>query len=139
MKIDETVRRETIHVIEGVIILSVVMELCWFLLGWWNYTILLGNLLGAAAGIANFFLMGQMVAQVMEKEPEEQKKLVRQSQLKRSLMLFAAMIIAGLLPWFDLFATIIPILFPRMIIMRIGTQGQEKANKKEKRRKRIGL
>ena len=48
-KIDPTVQKETKYIAAVVIVLSAAMEAVFLVLGKWNYTVLLGNALGALA------------------------------------------------------------------------------------------
>lgn len=55
-KIDGTVVRETCFVALAALLFSSVMEIIFLIAGRWDYTVLLGNLLGAAVSVLNFFL-----------------------------------------------------------------------------------
>ena len=57
-KIDSVVLRETGYIALWVLIFSVLMEAVFLVTGYFDYTVPLGNLLGAAATVLNFFLMG---------------------------------------------------------------------------------
>ena len=57
-KIDPTVQKETKYIAAVVIVLSAAMEAVFLVLGKWNYSVLLGNALGALAAVGNFLLMG---------------------------------------------------------------------------------
>ena len=71
MRIDPAVRQMTWYITVFVILLSVLMELVFLLLHRWDYTVLLGNLLGAAIAIVNFFLMGLAVQKAVDQEEKE--------------------------------------------------------------------
>ncbi len=68
MKIDATVRRETIYIAVWVGILSLLMEAVFLIIGKWDYTVLLGNLLSGAVAVGNFFLMGYTVQKAVDHE-----------------------------------------------------------------------
>ncbi|MBE6613303.1 MAG: hypothetical protein E7632_12515 [Ruminococcaceae bacterium] len=116
-KVDAVVRRETLYIAVWVIILSVLMEAVFLILGAWNVNVLFGNLLGGAAAVLNFFLMGLTVQKALTKTEKEAKDLVRLSQTLRMLMLFVVAMIACLVPVFNLVAALVPLLFPRIAIM----------------------
>lgn len=117
MKIDQTILKETRYIAAWVLILSALMESVFLIGGWWNYTVLLGNLLGGAAAIGNFFLMGLSVQKALTKEEEkEQKSVMRVSMLYRNFLLLGIAALGALLPIFQVFATIIPLFFPRITI-----------------------
>ena len=57
-KIDPTVKRETYYIGVWVLLLSAVLQSVFLILGKWNYTVLLGNVLSAALAVGNFLLLG---------------------------------------------------------------------------------
>lgn len=114
MKIDSTVRRETLYVSSVVLLLSAVMQAVFIIIGKWNYTVLLGNVLSGIASILNFFLMGITVQKAVEKEEKEAKNLMKISQMLRMFMVAMFAMIGILLPCFNTFAVIIPLFFPRI-------------------------
>lgn len=116
-KIDATVRRETLYIAAWVIIFSAVMEAVFLVIGAWDITVLVGNLVGAAAAVLNFFLMGITVQKALGKPEKEAADLMRLSQTMRMMMLFAVALIVCLIPAFHLIASLIPLLFPRVAIM----------------------
>ena len=73
LKIDKTVRRETLFVAVYTVILSALMEAVFLLIGKWDYTVLLGNLLGAGGAVLNFFLMGLTVQSAVMKDEKDAK------------------------------------------------------------------
>ena len=60
-KVDGTVRKETIYIAAAVLILSMLMQAVFLIIKQWDYTVLLGNLLGGGVAVLNFFLMGLTV------------------------------------------------------------------------------
>lgn len=116
MKIDETVKRETGYVALWVLIFSAVLQAVFLILKKWDYTVLLGNLLSAAAVILNFFLMGLSIQKALEKDEKEAKGLMKLSQTYRFLFLAAVVAVGALLPVFHLWAVVIPLVFPRIAV-----------------------
>ena len=55
------VRKETAYVALWTVGLSALTELVFVLIGQWDYTVLLGNLLSGDIAVLNFFLMGLAV------------------------------------------------------------------------------
>ena len=92
------------------------MQSVFLVIGKWNYTILLGNLLGLCGGVGNFFLMGLTVQSALNKAEDDAKKLMKVSQSLRMLMLFVVAIVGHLAPCFSLIAVVIPLIFPRIAI-----------------------
>ncbi|MBQ7826234.1 MAG: ATP synthase subunit I [Clostridia bacterium] len=142
MKIEPTVRKETLRIAKGTCVLTVVMLLVFALLKQWNMTVLWGALLGTAVAILNFFLLGLSVQKAadmmkgveMPPEPEEDengeeqpaqplppevnqaKQRMQLSYTGRMIMMGAAGIMGLALPCFHAVATVLPLLFPRLII-----------------------
>lgn len=115
-KIDSTVIKETKYIAAWVIIFSVVMEAVFLIIGKWGYTVLLGNLLGGFCAVANFFAMGITVQKAVEKDEKEAKTAVKASQGLRTVILFAVVAIVADVPFFNTWAVVIPLLFPRIAI-----------------------
>ena len=116
-RIDPTVLKETKYIGLFTFILSVLLQSVLLVIGKWDYTVLLGNLLGAVAATGNFFLMGLTVQEALTKEEKEAKNLIKLSQSGRLFMLFTIALIGYLLSVFNTLAVIIPYLFPRIAIM----------------------
>ena len=115
-KIDPAVKRETLRVAIGSLILSFVMELVFVLIGKWDYTVLLGNLLGLFTAVLNFFLMAVTITNCMGMEKDKAALKIRASQFARLLMMGASAACAALLPCFNIWAALIPLLFPSLVI-----------------------
>ncbi len=115
-KIDSTVLKETAYVAAFTLIFSVLMQAVFLVIGKWNYTVLLGNLLGAAAAVGNFLLMGITVQTALNKEEKDAKSLIKLSQMLRMLMLFAVALVGHLVPVFNLVAVVVTYIFPRIAV-----------------------
>ena len=116
VRIDPVVKKETLKIALGTLILSVVMELVFVILGKWDMTVLFGNLLGAFAAVLNFFLMGMTVAKCVTLDKGKAALKIRASQYGRLLMLAAFAALGALLPCFNIIAVIVPLLFPQLVI-----------------------
>ena len=126
MKIDATVLKETRYIAMWVLIFSVLMQAVFLVLGKWNYTVLLGNLLSDAVLVGNFFLMGITVQRALEKEEKDAKATMKVSQLYRLLLLAAVLAVGVALPVFDTWAVVIPVIFPRLAIALRPFLGKDK-------------
>ena len=113
-KPDPTVLRETLYVAIWTVILSLLMEAVFVIISKWDYTVITGNLLGAAAAILNFFLMGVTVQSAVQKDEKDAANAMKLSQMLRMLLIFAVAALAALLPVFNVFACVIPLFFPRI-------------------------
>ena len=116
-KIDKVVLKETRYIAVVAIILSVLMQSVFLVIGKWTIAHLLGNVLGAFAAVLNFFLMGITVQKAVVKEEKEAKDLMKVSQTLRLFMMFFFALIGYFVPVFNLLAVIIPYLFPRIGVM----------------------
>ena len=117
IKVDGTVRRETLNILKWTAVLSAVMQAIALIVGVWDYTVLLGNLLGGAAAVLNFFLMGLTVQSCLGKDPKEAQGKMKASQTYRMLMLFLVALVGHLVPCFNLWAVVAPYFFPRVAIL----------------------
>ncbi|MBR5742912.1 MAG: ATP synthase subunit I [Clostridia bacterium] len=114
--IDPTVKRETLYIAAWTLLLTLLTEAVYLLLRRWDLTVLFGNLLGAAAAVLNFFLMGLTVQKAVGREEKDAANLMRLSQAGRLLLLVLVGLAAALVPLFDLIATLIPLFFPRLAV-----------------------
>lgn len=115
-KLDETVIRATKYIALWVLLLSVLTQAVFLVIGKWDYTVLLGNLLSGAAVIFNFLLMGLTVQRAVQKEEKDAKNFMKVSQIYRFLFLLVVLIIGVVLPCFSIWTVIIPLFFPRIAI-----------------------
>ena len=117
-KVDKTVKQETLYIGIWTVILSVMMQSVFLIIGKWDYTVLLGNILSGALAIANFFFIGITVQIAIAKNDEkEAKKVIRLSQSLRMLLIFVIVVLGVVLPVFNMWTSIIPLLFPRIAII----------------------
>ena len=122
-KLDKTVKKETIYISIWVLGLSIIMEAVFLLIlkDKYNYTVILGNLIGAIASIGNFLLLGITLQKIVDKDKDRVKTSMRFSQGYR-LILMAVIIIGGVLldkylHVVNMWAVIIPLIFPRIAIL----------------------
>ncbi|MBR2404406.1 MAG: ATP synthase subunit I [Clostridia bacterium] len=116
IKADKTVVKETLWISAWICVLSVIMQAVFIFAHLWSYKVLLGNLLGAAVMILNFFFMGITVQQALGKDEADAKKLMKLSQSLRTLFIFVCVVLGVVLPCFSTIATIIPLFFPRIAV-----------------------
>ncbi len=115
-KVDKTVLKETKYIASFVLIFSVLTQAVFLIIGKWDYTVLLGNVLSGIAAILNFFLMGISVQAAVDKEDKQARSTMKMSQSLRTLMLFAVAAVGVLLPCFNTATSLIPLFFPRIAI-----------------------
>ena len=115
-KIDPTVLKETTYIGGFTFILSLLMQSVFLIIGEWEYTVLLGNVLGAVASVGNFFLLGLTVQSAVLREEKDAKSLMKLSQTLRIFLLFIVAVIGYAVPFFNTIAVVVPYLFPRIAI-----------------------
>ena len=115
-KIDPTVLKETKYIALWVLIFSALMQAVFLVLRAWDYTALLGNLLGGGVAVLNFLLMGITVQNALQKEEKDAQSAAKVSQLYRNLRLLVVALIGVLLPVFNTWAVLISLFFPRIAI-----------------------
>ena len=123
--VDETVRKDTLFIAGVTLVCSALMQSVFLIIGQWDYTVLLGNLLGAALAVGSFFLLGLTVQKVITLPEDEAKAKIKVSQQLRLLMQVIGCALAGALPCFHLIATLIPLLFPRIGATVWGMMGNK--------------
>ncbi|MBQ4067127.1 MAG: ATP synthase subunit I [Clostridia bacterium] len=115
-KIDPTVKKETLYILVFTVILSALMQSVFLIIGKWEAELLYGNLVGIAAAVGNFFLMGLSVQRALEKDEKDAKGYMRFSQSLRFLGLFSVAVVAYLVPFLNPVTLVLTYLFPRVAI-----------------------
>ena len=115
-KIDPTVKKETLYIALFTLAASVVMEIVFLIVGYWSYRVILGNLLGFAAGVLNFFLMGYTVQEAVLLDEKGASKKIKLSQSLRLLMVAAFAIAGCVFKCFNPVAVLVPLFFPRIAV-----------------------
>ena len=116
MKVNKVVKQETLYIGIAGAVLSLLMQAVFLVFEWWNLTVLWGNLFGFGISLLNFFLMALTVQIAVEHSAEDAKRIMRSSQTKRSLLLMVAMAVVCLVDCFNIWAGLIPFLFPRIAV-----------------------
>lgn len=129
MKLAPSIRKETGHIVLGVVAGDVIMLVVFALLKKMDWTVLLGTLLGSVAAIGNFFLMAVNLQKAME-DPDQAKLLVRRSYSRRMIGLVAVMIVGFAAPCFHVVAVVIPFLLPSVTIKLMQLLGLNKPKEK---------
>ena len=78
--IDPTVRKESLYIASVTGILSLLLQAGFLVAMRWDYTVLLGNLLGGVTAAGNFLLMGITVQKAVTKEQKPAADLMKFSQ-----------------------------------------------------------
>ena len=117
MKISDTVIKETRYIAVFSCVLSLLMQAVFLIvLRRFDYTVLLGNLLGLIIGVGNFFFMGIGIQKALEKDEKSAKGVLKFSQTARFFGFFVLAMAGVLLQCFNTVAVLVPIFFPRIAI-----------------------
>ena len=116
---DPAVKKETGYIAVWVVLLSLVMEAVFLLAGYWDLSVLFGNLGGAAVAVGNFFLMALIATRIMNKaleagKPEDTVSKVKATASARLLGCVGLCVILIAVFKTNVYATLIPLLFPRI-------------------------
>ncbi|MBQ9510936.1 MAG: hypothetical protein IJR55_04525 [Clostridia bacterium] len=124
MKIDQTVKRETFHIICGALIMSILEQSVFLIIKKWDFTVLLGNLLMAVIFVLDFFFLGITLQSVVKKQDSgEIKKSMMLSRLLRYGMIAAAFACGLIFPkLFNVWAMIPPLFFNRISLAVIAAR-----------------
>lgn len=118
MKIDKTVIKETKYIASFVIIFSVLMQAVFLIISKWHYTVLLGNIYGAAITVGNFFAMGLFVQKAVMQEEKDAKQTLKTSQSIRfsALLLLTGVGVAIFKNHYSWIGVVAPLVFPSIAI-----------------------
>ena len=117
MRLDSASRQETGFVALWVTIAILPVQGAFILLKEWDYTVLLGSVLGSITAIVNFVLMCLMVQKAVTQDRKQAKNTVQLSQGLRLMAQGLVLVLAACLPMvFSIWSTAIPLLVPRAAI-----------------------
>ncbi len=115
-ELDPTVKKETLYIAVWTAALSLLMELGFFLLRRWGPPVLGGNIVGAATAVGNYLLIGMTVVRAAAAPAEKRAAKVRASMTARLLGQAAIVALAVGILHTNVYATLLPLLFPRVAI-----------------------
>jgi len=123
---DQNIREQVRQIMVIVLALEAVMVVVFVLLGR-SFT---GALLGAALAAAGIYLSYSNLAKTVERAVEmgaDGKGYIQRSYPGRLLVQIVPVIIAGVVPFIDVLAAIIPLFFPRLALYAIQIKESRKA------------
>lgn len=132
--LSDDIKREISFITAWIVIFSAVMQGVFLILHFfgivkWDYTAVLGNLLGAVFSVLNFVFLGFTVESAVNKEEKQAQTSIRISRMLRNLMI-GAVIIAGIyIPIFNVWAVALPFFFPKIGIILRSKFLEKKSNK----------
>ena len=132
MKIDPVVKKETLFVSLVTLILSMLMQSVFLIIGKWDISVLLGNLLGAGIGILNFFLMGLGVQKAVSSDETKAKAVMRGSHALRFAVMIVLLAVALIFSnVFNIIATLASLLFATVAVYMRAIFSKDKKPKAE--------
>ncbi len=139
-KPDKAVRQQTARVALGVAALVAVMLTVYAIIGRLSLSVALGGIYSGCLGVANFFIMGMMVQSVTERMAEKERteqeiadmSIQMQNRMKisynmRMIGLFGLLVLGIAVFKFDALATILPSVFPSIVIRVLQIMEARKA------------
>lgn len=131
MKIDNTVKKETLYIVLGETIFCILMLAVYLICGKFSLNVLIAALVGGSVSAMNFFLMGLTLQKAVKIEDEGNRvRLIRTSQMLRLLLIAVIIIVCAAFPKLDIIALFIPLFFPRIIVFIRGIySGKNNKNK----------
>lgn len=130
MKLQTESKKELLHIACGTTLCTVVMWAVFSILhlvGWvrFDYTVILGGLVGALVAIGNFAGICIMVQKVLEEPDEKRRKAKLQLSYNGRMLLQALWVVVAIAaPCFQSFAGVLPLLFPRVTIYYLQITGK---------------
>ena len=132
MKLQPESKKELLRIAAGTALCTAVMWVVFaalHLVGWvrFDYTVVLGSLIGALVAIGNFAGICFVVQKIID-EPDEKRRKAKLQLSHNSRMLLQAVwvVVAIAAPCFQPFASVLPLFFPRITIYYLQITGKYK-------------
>ena len=129
LKLQPATLKEVKRISTGVLLGSGIMVLVWSLVSGFDWSVLLGALLGSAAAIGNFLYLGISVQKAAAADETKAKLIMRSSYTTRMLLSVVVMILGFAVPIFQWMAVVIPLFLPRLTIVALQITGAYKPSK----------
>ena len=132
MKLQPESKKELLRIACGTAICTAAMWVLFaalHLVGWvrFDYTVVLGGLVGAAVAIANFAGICFVVQKIIDEQDEKRRKAKLQLSYNGRMLLQAVWVVVAIAaPCFQAFASILPLFFPRITIYYLQITGKYK-------------
>lgn len=130
MKLQAASKKEIKRIAKGTAVCDLILLAVLFVLSLeglltFNYTVFLGILVGSCVAILNFTIMCLTIQKATEIDEQKQMKAFIQGSYNGRLMLQAAwVVIAILVPHFQVIASAAPLLFPNLTIFYLQSKGK---------------
>ena len=132
MKLQPESKKELLRIAGGTAFCTAIMWVLFaalHLVGWvkFDYTVVLGSLVGAAVAIGNFAGICFVVQKIIDEPDEKRRKATLQLSYNSRMLLQALwVVVAVAAPCFQPFASVLPLFFPRVTIYYLQITGKYK-------------
>lgn len=109
------IKKDILKVISGTVVLAVMMNIVFLIIGRFDMTVVCGALLGVGCASLNFCLLALTLTKYLD-SGKSAAALVSSSYILRILFIACVVIFAIKSPHFNYIATVISLVFPRVII-----------------------
>lgn len=113
----EDIKKEILNMAGGILVLSVIMLIIFALAGFWSINALYGCMLGAGYAFFNFVLLAISVQKASVKNPKAAQGVMGLSYTLRYILTGVVVVWGIKSPVFNYLAVVIPLVFPRIVIM----------------------
>ena len=125
---DPAVKKQIGFIAQWTGVLSLVLEAVFLVIRKWDLSVLLGNLGGAAAAVGNFILLARTVSKALDREqPQDAARRVQATAMLRLLGLGGVCALLVGVFHTNVYATLIPLLFPRIALAVWPMKGRKAA------------
>ena len=108
------------------ILLTVIENIGFAVFGYWDYTVLLGSLLGLLITTVFFYSICVSVPKALQYgDADLAQKSIKASRSVRTIVMAVGLFIAIKVPLFNMYAAMIPLLFTRISIALLNLKGEE--------------
>lgn len=125
MKLQPAAKENILKVSLGNLIMVAVLNLIFYLLGYWDTTVLLGSLFGWLITVLNFVLLCISIQKAMDKEQKQAQVYMQSTYTGRMAILAVAIFIAMTVPFFNWIAMVISLIFTRISITLLNLKKKE--------------
>jgi len=130
MKLQSASRREIKRIacgtaVGGVLLVAAMFALSLLGIGEFDYRVITGAIGGCAIAVINFAMMCLTIQRAVNIGEQKAMKAFIQGSYNGRLLLQAGWIVAAyLMPWVNVFAAAIPLLFPNLMIFYLQARGK---------------
>lgn len=120
MKLTGEVKKQVKNIALYNLALTAILNVVFFALQNWDYTVLLGSLFGYIVSVVNFLFLGISIQKAMDKEQKQAQTYMQSTYMGRMAFTAVMVVIAMNLPFFNWLSAAIPLVFTRISIMAMN-------------------